>query len=147
MNLVRWSPFGEMGLLQNQMNRLFDAAMHGNGDATGTTGWIPAADIYESDNDLVVTMDVPGVDPKNVEIRVENNVLTIRGERQMEESQKAESFHRVERFYGAFARTFALTTSVDTEKIRASYNAGVLSITLPKAEAAKPRKIQIAAAA
>lgn len=147
MNLVRWNPFGEMGHLQNQMNRLFEAAIQGhNGDATGTTSWIPAADIYESDNDLVVNLDLPGIDAKNVDIRVENNVLTIRGERQMSEKHNAESFHRVERYYGAFARSFALATSVDTEKIRASYANGVLSITLPKAEAAKPRKIQIAAA-
>jgi HSP20 family protein len=148
MNLVRWTPFGDMSLLQNQMNRLFETALQGRtGDATGTTGWIPAADIYESDNDLVVTLDLPGIEPKNVDIRVENNVLTIRGERQLGEKQEAESFHRVERFYGVFARSFSLTTSVDTEKIRASYNAGVLTITLPKAEAAKPRKIQIAAVA
>jgi len=147
MNLVRWNAFGDMNLLQNQMNRLFESALQGrSGDATGTTGWIPAADIYESDNELVVTLDLPGVEPKDVEIRIENNILTIRGQRQFEQKQQAENFHRVERFYGVFARSFSLTTSVDTDKIRASYNTGVLTITLPKAEAAKPRKIQIAAA-
>ena len=146
MNRVRGSPFGEMNLLQNQMNRLFDSALQGwsDGDSNGTTSWTPAADIYESDNELVVNMDLPGVDPNMVDIRVENNVLTIRGERHLEEKQK-ENFHRVERLYGPFARAFTLSTSVDPDKIRANYKAGVLSITLPKAEAAKPKRIQIAA--
>jgi HSP20 family protein len=148
MNLVRWTPFSEMNLLQNQMNRLFDAALQGqSGDATGTTTWIPAADIYETENELLVNVDLPGIDPKRVEVRVENDVLSIRGDREMRKEEKGETFHRVERAHGVFARSFALTTSVDSEKIRASYNAGVLSITLPKAEAVKPRKIEIAAAA
>jgi len=148
MNLVRWNPFGEMSLLQSQMNRLFDSALQGwPGDSNGTTSWIPAADIYESDNDLVVNLDLPGVDPKAVDVRVENNVLSIRGERQFDEKQNKESFHRVERSYGPFARSFTLSTSVDPEKIRADFKAGVLSITLPKAEVAKPRRIQIAATA
>jgi HSP20 family protein len=148
MNRVRWSPFNEMSLLQNQMNRLFEGALHGwpseSNGTTGTTSWVPAADIYESDNELVVNLDLPGIDPKMVDLRVENNVLTIRGERQFEEKQNQDSYHRVERSYGAFARSFTLSTAVDPEKIRASYKAGVLSITLPKAEAAKPKRIQIA---
>ena len=151
MNIVRWNPFSEMSLLQNQMNRLFDTALHGwtseSNGTTGTTSWIPAADIYESDSELVVNLDLPGVDPKMVDLRVENNVLTIRGERQFEEKQNKENYHRVERSYGAFARSFTLSTSVDPEKIRANYKAGVLSITLPKAEAAKPKRIQIAGTA
>src|SRR5688572_24583274 len=149
MNIVRWNPFSEMSLLQNQMNRLFDTALHSwpgdSNGSTGTTSWIPAADIYESDHELVVNLDLPGVDPKLVDLRVENNVLTIRGERQFEEKQNRENYHRVERSYGAFARSFTLSTFVDSEKIRATYKAGVLSITLPKAEAAKPKRIQIAA--
>lgn len=148
MNFVRWNPFSEMSLLQNQMNRLFDTAMHGwPGESNGTTQWTPAADIYESENELVVNLDLPGVDPKTVDIRVENNILTIRGDRPFEEKQNKENFHRVERSYGAFARSFTLSTSVDADKIRASYKVGVLSITLPKAEAAKPKRIQIAATA
>jgi len=148
MNLVRWNPFGEMSLLQNQMNRLFDTALQGwPGESNGTTSWMPAADIYESENELVVNLDLPGVDPKTVAVRVENNVLSIRGERQFDEKQNKENFHRVERPYGPFARSFSLSTSVDPETIRANYKVGVLSITLPKAEAAKPRKIQIAATA
>jgi HSP20 family protein len=150
MTLVRWNPFNEMSLLQNQMNRLFDTALRGwpsESNGTGTTSWIPAADIHESDNQLFVNLDLPGVDPKLVDVRVENNVLTIRGERQFEEKQNKENYHRVERCYGAFARSFTLPASVDADKIRATYKDGVLSIALPKAEAAKPKRIQIAAAA
>jgi HSP20 family protein len=148
MNYVRWNPFGEMSLLQNQMNRLFESALQGrSAETNGTTTWTPAADIYESENDLIVNLDIPGIDPKMVDIRVENNLLTIRGERSFEKNQQAENFHRVERTYGTFARSFALSTAVDADKVRAAYNAGVLNITLPKAESAKPKKIQITAAA
>ena len=142
----QWNPFGEMSQLQNQMNRLFNSALQGwpDGDSNGTTSWTPAADIYESENELTVNLDLPGVDPNVVDIRVENNILTIRGERHFEEKQK-ENFHRVERSYGPFARAFTLSTSVDPNKIRANYKTGVLTITLPKAEAAKPKRIQIAA--
>jgi HSP20 family protein len=148
MNLVRWNPFGEISLAQNPMNRLFDTALQGwPGESNGTTSWIPAADIYESDNELVVNLDLPGVDPKTVDVRVENNVLSIRGERQFDDKQNKENFHRVERSYGPFARSFTLSTSVDPDKIRANYRTGVLSIALPKAEAARPRRIQIAATA
>jgi len=144
MNLVRWNPFTEMNLLQNNMNRLFDNALRTwPGDSTGTTDWVPAADIYETENELVVTLDLPGVDSKMVDVSVENNVLTIRGERRPAEKQ-SENFHRVERSYGAFARSFTLSMQVDADKIRAAYKNGVLTITLPKAEAAKPKRIQIA---
>ena len=148
MNFVRWNPLNEMSLLQNHMNRLFDTALQGwPGDSNGTTQWTPVADIYESENELVVNLDLPGVDPKMVDIRVENNILSIRGERQFEDKQNKENFHRVERSYGPFARSFTLSTAVDADKIRANYKSGVLSITLPKAEAAKPKRIQIAATA
>jgi HSP20 family protein len=148
MNFVRWTPFSEVGLLQNQMNRLFDTALQGrSGDSNGTTAWIPAADIYESESELLVTLDLPGIDPKTVDVRVENNVLTIRGERKLDEKQNTENFHRVERSYGPFGRAFTLSTAVDAEKIHATYKAGVLSIALPKAETAKPKRIQIAATA
>jgi HSP20 family protein len=137
-----------MSLLQNHMNRLFESALQGwPAESNGTTSWVPAADIYESDNELTVNLDLPGVDPKLVDIRVENNVLTIRGERHFEQKQDRENYHRVERSYGTFVRSFTLSTSVDADKIRAQYKAGVLSIALPKAEAAKPRRIQIAATA
>jgi len=148
MSFARWNPLNEMNLLQSQMNRLFDTALQGwPGESNTTATWTPPVDIYETENDLTVNLDLPGVDPKQVDVSVENNVLTIRGERHFAEKQHQENFHRVERSYGTFARSFTLSRSVDSEKIRANYQAGVLTITLPKAEAAKPRRIQIAAAA
>src|ERR1043165_9314624 len=94
-------------MLQNQLNRMFDTALQGwQGDSDGTTSWVPAADIYESDDELVVNLDLPGIDPKMVDLRVENNVLTIRGERQFNQKQNSENYHRVERSYGAFGRSF-----------------------------------------
>ena len=148
MNLVRWNRMNDVNMLQNQLNRLFDSALQGwPGDSNGTTSWVPSADIYESDDELVVNLDLPGIDPKMVDVRVENNVLTIRGERQFDQKQNTENYHRVERSYGAFGRSFTLSTSVNPEKIRAAYESGVLTITMPKAETAKPRKIQIAGTA
>jgi HSP20 family protein len=148
MNFVRWNPLSEVSVLQNQMNRLFETAVHGwSGESNGTTNWVPATDIYESENELIVNLDLPGIDPKMVDVHVENNVLTIRGERRFEQNQNKDNYHRVERSYGTFARSFTLSTYVDADKIRATYKAGVLSITLPKAEAAKPKRIQIAATA
>lgn len=149
MNLIRWSPFGEISLLQNEMNRLFDSALHGWPVETpnAAINWSPAADVYESETELVVHVDLPGIDPKMVDARVENNVLSIRGERRFKEKYEKETFHRVERSHGVFTRSFALATAVDASKIRATYEAGVLTITLPKAENAKPKRIQIAAAA
>src|SRR5205085_12044042 len=148
MNLVRWNPFRDMSILQNQMNRLFeDARYTWPTDSDGTTAWAPVADIYETDNDLVLQADLPGIDPKQIEVRVENNVLTIHGERRFEPKVERESFHRVERSYGTFSRSFTLATAVDSEKIQANYKNGVLNIALPKAEQAKPKRIQIAATA
>lgn len=148
MNLVRWNPLRDMSILQNQMNRLFEDALHTwPTESDGTGAWSPAADIYETDNDLVLQTDLPGIDPKQIDVRVENNVLTIRGERRFEPKVERENFHRVERSYGAFSRSFTLATAVDSEKIQAHYKNGVLSITLPKVEQAKPKRIQIAATA
>jgi HSP20 family protein len=146
MNLIRWNPFRDMSVLQQQMNRMFDNTLHGWPAEDGATAWFPAADVYETENDLVLRADIPGVDPKQIDIRVENNVLTIRGERSLDSNKvKEENFHRVERLYGTFARSFTLSTTVDADKIKANYKDGVLTITLPKAEAAKPKRIQIAA--
>jgi HSP20 family protein len=130
------------------MNRFFDGALQGwPGEADGTRNWVPPADIYETDNDLVATTDLPGVDPKNIDVRVENNVLSIRGERHFERKIENENFHRVERTYGGFARSFTLSTPVQADKIQATYKDGVLRISLPKAEQAKPKRITIAATA
>ena len=146
MNLARWTPFSDMSLLQNQMNRLFDSALQARpGDSVGTTTWVPAADIYETDEELVVNLDLPGVDSKMVDVRVENNVLTIRGERPFDPKQNRENYHRVERSYGPFGRSFSLSTGVNPAKVRATYQSGILTIVMSKAESAKPRKIEVTA--
>ena len=150
MTLVRWNPIRDFSVLQNQMNRLFQDAMGtwlGDSEGRGTAHWVPLVDIYETDNDLIVRAELPGVDPQMVDVRVENNVLTIRGERPFEQNVQQENYHRQERSYGTFARSFTLPASINSEKIRAEYRDGILNLTLPKAENAKPKKIQIAAAA
>jgi HSP20 family protein len=147
MNLVRWTPFSDISALQNQMNRLFESTLSGWSGEPGTHTWTPPADIYETDNDLVVMADLPGVDAKSIDLRVENNVLTITGERKLERNADNANVHRVERMYGTFARSFTLSTAVDTDKVHANYKDGVLRIALPKAEQAKPKRIAIAAAA
>jgi HSP20 family protein len=107
---------------------------------------MPPADIHETENELVVIADLPGVDSKSIDVRVENNVLTLTGERKLQETAENVNVHRLERMYGAFARSFTLSTAVNTERIQANYKDGVLRITLPKAEQAKPKRINIAAA-
>ena len=105
--------------------------------------WAPAVDIYEKASDVVLKAELPGVDPKDVDIRIENNVLTLKGERKLEGDVKRESYHRVERSYGSFTRSFTLPSTVDTSSVKADYKDGVLRITLPKREEAKPKQIQI----
>ncbi len=107
--------------------------------------WAPAVDIYETENELVLKADLPDVDPKDIDVRVENQTLTISGERKFEKQDNVEGYHRIERSYGNFSRSFAVPNSFDTDKIAATYKNGVLSVTLPKKEAAKPRQIKIEA--
>lgn len=150
MTLVRWNPVRDFSFLQDQMNRLFEEAMGtwlGDSDARTRPTWVPLADVFETDNDLVVRAELPGIDPKKVDVRVENNVLTIRGERPFEQKVEQENYHRLERSYGTFTRSFALPATIDAEKIRAEYREGILNLTLPKSEKAKPKRIQIAATA
>jgi HSP20 family protein len=150
MTLVRWNPIRDFSVLQNQMNRLFEDVMGtlpGESNGRGNTNWVPLADIYEDDNDLIVRAELPGVDPKMVDVRVENNVLTIRGERPFEQKVEQENYHRLERSYGTFSRAFTLPATIDANKIRAEYRDGILNLTLPKSEKAKPKRIQITATA
>lgn len=148
MAIVRWEPFRDLLTLQDRMNRLFDESFRGanrGADDDWALGgsWAPAVDIYEQNGNIELKAELPGIDPKDVDIRVENNVLTLRGERRIDDEVKRESYHRVERAYGAFSRSFTLPTVVDTEKIQAEYKDGVLRLVLPKKEEAKPRQIQI----
>jgi HSP20 family protein len=148
MAIVRWEPFRDLLSLQERMNRLFDESYRGRqsgGEDEWALGgsWAPAVDIYEQDGSIVLKAEVPGLEPKDVDIRIENSTLTLRGERKLDHEVKRESYHRVERAYGSFTRSFTLPNAVDTEKIKADYKDGVLRVVLPKKEEAKPRQISI----
>ena len=147
MTIVRWEPFRGLLNLQERMNRLFEESARGMNrgqeEDWAVGAWAPAVDIYEKGSDLVLQAELPGVDPKDVDIRIENNVLMLKGERKFEDETKREDYHRVERAYGSFTRAFTLPSTVDTSKVKAEYKDGVLRITLPKREEAKPKQIQI----
>jgi HSP20 family protein len=152
MAIVRWEPFRDLLSLQDRMNRLFDesyrSTQRGTSDDEWALGgsWAPAVDIYEQGTNIVLKAELPGVDPKDVDIRLENNVLSLRGQRKLEGEVKRESYHRVERSYGAFSRSFTLPTVVDQASIKAEFKDGMLQVTLPKREEAKPKQIQISVA-
>lgn len=144
MTLVRWDPFRELNSF-GQVGRLFDR-FPGWSESGATTGaWSPNVDIFESENELVVKAELPGIDPKDVELNVENNVLSISGHRKLEFEDKKENYHRVERAYGSFSRSFSLPRLIDETKIEAEYKDGVLTVHIPKHEKAKPRQIKISA--
>jgi len=139
--LTRWDPLRDLARLQDEVTRVFgDDKLFKTGESMG---WTPSCDIYEDDESVTVRFELAGVDPKNVDIRFENGVLTVRGERKLEKEEKRENYHRIERSYGTFARSFTLPGTVDAEKIRAESKDGVLSVTLPKKPEAKPRSIQV----
>jgi HSP20 family protein len=150
MAIVRWEPFRDLAGLQERMNRLFEESVRTRGTASGQEedwalggSWAPPVDIFEQDGNIVLKAEIPGIEPKDVELRVENNVLTIKGERKLENEVKRESYHRVERAYGVFTRQFTLPTTVDAENIKAEYKDGMLKVSLPKREEAKPKQISI----
>jgi HSP20 family protein len=149
MAIVRWEPFRDLVTIQDRMNRIFDDAFRGVRQGASEEdwalggSWAPPVDIYEHDGTLVLKAELPGIDPKDVDVRVENNVLTLRGERKFDQEVKRESCHRVERAYGTFTRSFTLPNVVDTGNIKAEFKDGVLRVTLPKREEAKPKQIQI----
>ena len=146
MAVVRWDPFRDLNLLQDRMNRLFDDAGRGwrADEPAATTSWSPAVDIFETEGEIVVKAELPGMERKDITLHLENNVLSLRGERKFEKETKDENYHRIERSYGAFSRSFAIPATVDEEKIRAEYKDGVLNIVLPKKEQARPKQIKIA---
>jgi len=148
MAIVRWEPFRDLVAVQDRLNRIFDDTFRGNprgSDEDWALGgqWAPSVDIFEHEGNLVLRAELPGIEPKDVDVRVENNVLTLRGERKFESEVKREKYHRVERAYGTFSRSFTLPNVVDTEKIKAEYKDGVLQVTLPQREEAKPKQIQV----
>src|SRR5712692_6077790 len=141
--LSRWEPSRGATTLQEQFNRLFSDAFERTGEGSNLTSWAPAVDIYETEHELVVKADVPDVDPKDLDIRVENNILTIRGERKFEKKVDENNYLRVERAYGSFTRSFSLANTVNTDAIKADYRDGVLTLNVPKREEAKPKQIKV----
>ncbi|MGC1907946.1 MAG: Hsp20/alpha crystallin family protein [Candidatus Acidiferrum sp.] len=139
------SAFRGQATLQDQINRLFNDAFEHTGfsQESNLTAWAPAVDIHENEHELVVKADLPGVDAKDLDIRVENNILTIRGERKFEKKVNEDSYLRVERAYGSFSRSFSLANTVNPDGIKADYQDGVLSLTVPKREEAKLKQIKV----
>jgi HSP20 family protein len=143
MPVVKYSPFVDtdefpagLRLFQDSVNRLFS-------DQTAARPWAPSVDIFETDNELVLKADVPGVDLKDIDIQIENGTLSLKGERKFERDENNKGFHRMERSYGSFVRCFTVPETVDSENVKADYQAGVLTVTLPKKEIAKPKSIKV----
>jgi|SRR5437667_7264808 len=147
MSMVSYAPFRELDQLQKEMNRLFNDWGRGwaDGEPGNTTLWAPLVDIFENEEAVILKAELPGVDPQSVDIRLENNVLTLKGERQFEGDREKEQVLRMERPYGTFSRSFSIPAVVDDTNINAKFANGVLTVTLPKKEQAKPKRIQIAA--
>jgi HSP20 family protein len=146
MAITRWDPYREVVALQNRMNSLF-RNMNEEDDPVAASNFVPAVDIYEDAQKVMLKLEVPGIDQKDLDVRVENHTLTVKGERKFEAEEKEENFHRIERRYGSFYRAFTLPNTVDTENVAASYNAGVLKLELKKKPEAQPKQIPITVAA
>jgi HSP20 family protein len=147
MGITRFDPFRELNLWQDRMNRLFQdpwaQGLARNEEGMPSASFVPPVDIYEDEGSIVVKAEVPGIDPKDIDVRVENNTLTIRGERKLEKEEKEENFHRVERRYGSFYRAFTLPNTVEGDKCEANYDNGVLEVRLAKRAEAKPKQIKV----
>jgi HSP20 family protein len=147
MALIRWEPVRELNTIQSEMNRLFntffEASPPGNG-GSALRRWLPAMDLVETEDDFVLRADLPGLSEKDVNIELEDNVLTISGERRAEHEERKEGYYRVERASGSFSRSLTLPEGVDPDSVRASFDRGVLEVRVPKPEERKPRKVSIA---
>jgi len=142
--LTRWDPFREFTTLQDRMNRLFhDSFGEGREEALTTTTFAPAVDVYEDEHNVTLKIEVPGIEEKDIDVRIENHTLTVHGERKFEKEEKEENYRRVERQYGSFTRSFTLPNTVDTEGVTANYDKGVLKIKLAKKAEAKPKQIKV----
>ncbi len=141
MRMNRWDPFAEIGRLQDQLMRW------GGAEMPARSAFTPAVDIYEEKDAIFVKAELPGVKPEDVHIQIENNLLTIRGERKLENEDKREGYHRIEGSYGPFSRSFSLPSTVDTERVEAEMNNGVLTVRIPKKAVPEPKRIQVKSAA
>jgi HSP20 family protein len=148
MALIRWEPVGELNTIQNEMNRLFNTFFESPAPGNGGTGsgsrrWIPAMDLVENGDEFVLRADLPGLSESDVNIELEDNVLTISGQRRAEHEERKEGYFRVERASGSFSRSLTLPEGVDPEAVKAHFDKGVLEIRIPKPEQRKPRKVAI----
>ena len=143
--ITRWDPFREFETLQDRMNRLFRGSYgpEGREEALATTTFAPPVDVYEDEQNITLKIEVPGIEEKDIDVRIENNTLTVHGERKFEKEEKEENYRRVERQYGSFTRNFTLPTTVDPENVAADYDKGVLKIKLAKKAEAKPKQIKV----
>jgi HSP20 family protein len=141
--LTRWDPFRDFSVLQDRVNRLFQEYTPSGEEQLSTTNFVPPVDVYEDEHHVTLKAELPGVDPKNVDIRIENNVLTVRGERKFEKEEKEENFHRIERRYGSFMRSFTLPNTVNPDSVKADYENGLLKVQFEKRAEAKPKQIQV----
>jgi len=139
--LTRWDPFRDLQRMQDEVSRIFDDRLAARGGES--VGWTPNVDIYEDEEGVLLRFELAGVEAKDVDVRFENGVLTLRGERKLEREDKRDGYHRVELSYGTFTRSFSLPGTIDAEKIRAESKNGVLSVHLPKKPEAKPKSIQV----
>ena len=146
MNVVKYDPFRDLRSLQDERNRLFSGTFsRGNQDEVLRGAWSPQVDIFENKNEIVIEAELPGMKAEDVNISIENNILTLHGERKFEKKDEQDNFHRVERSYGSFTRSFTLPPTVSSENANAEFENGVLRLTLAKREEAKPRRIEIKA--
>ncbi len=144
MTLVRWNPYRELMNVHEQLSRLFEEPAGGTSSSDmGYGGWFPAVDLREEEKRFVIEADLPGVKKEDIQIEVENSILTLRGERRFENETKRENYHRIERAYGKFVRSFTLPSRVDASQISASHNGGILEVVVPKAKESLPQRIEI----
>jgi len=143
MAITRWDPFREVVALQNRMNSLFGGLNTETESPLTAASFVPAVDVYEDDKKVVLKLEVPGIEEKDLDVRVENHTLTVKGERKFETEEKEENFHRIERRYGSFYRAFTLPSTVDTENVAAKYEAGVLKLELKKKPEVQPKQIKV----
>ena len=145
MAMSRWDPFRDLMSIQNELNQLFGRTFGGEGERVRGADWVPPLDVHETSDRFVITVELPGLSPEDVDISMEDNVLTLTGERRFYSDRSDDEFRRIERRYGTFARSLTLPATADASAIEASFDAGVLTVSVPKREEAKPRKIQVKA--
>ena len=141
--LTRWDPFREFTTLQDRMNRLFRDSFGEREEALTTATFAPPVDVYEDEHNVTLKFEVPGIEEKDIDVKIENNTLTVHGERKFEKEEKEENYRRIERQYGSFTRSFTLPNTVDVDHVEAHYDKGVLKIQLAKKAEAKPKQIKI----